>query len=96
MVENIKLTKIVPSASSAERIKRVDQRKQSDQQTPFKEAFKEKEEKEKKKAAGHSQKSDTTTAIGQTEQSRDDGRYVTNRDRNSAKPFPKRIIDIRV
>ena len=98
MLENIKLNKILPLTSSAERIKRVDQRKQSGHQTPFKEAFKEKEEKKKKKAEppGHSEKSETATVIGKTEHSRDDGIHVTKRDRNSANSFSKRIIDIRV
>jgi hypothetical protein len=47
MVDN--LNKILPSISSAQRVKRVGRKQQDNQQNPFKEALKDKENKKKKK-----------------------------------------------
>ena len=97
MVDDIKLNKISPLLSSAERVKRVDRRQREQQQPPFKGALKDEEKKKKKK------KEDKGQTLAQSISARDSrkppAREVKARLKKGKKPIsetPEKIIDIRV
>ena len=97
MVDDIKLNRISPLLSSAERVKRVDRRQREQQQPPFKGALKDEEKKKKKK------KKDEDKTLTQSISARDSrkppAREVKARLKKEKKPTsepPEKIIDIRV
>jgi hypothetical protein len=97
MVDNIKLNKVLPSLSSAPKVKRTDQRKGNDPQNAFEEVFKKKRRKKKKKDDSE------LASIPDGGNSADDKhsvRYATRKDADedekSADSPSNRIIDIRV
>jgi hypothetical protein len=89
MVDNIKLNRISPLLSSAERVKRVDRRQREGQQPPFKGALKDEDRKKKKK-----KKDIDGTLTGNI--SARGSREPTEKEKEPASEQPKKIIDIRV
>ena len=89
MVDNIKLNRISPLLSSAERVKRVDRRQRDHQQPPFKGALKDEDRKKKKKKKGED--GTLTESI-----SARDSREPPEKEKEPASEQPKKIIDIRV
>ena len=97
MVDNIKLNRISPLLSSAERVKRVDRRQREGQQPPFKGALKDEDRKKKKKKKGED---GTLTGNISARGSRESTAHeIKVRQKNEKEPTleqPKKIIDIRV
>lgn len=99
MMENMKINKILPAFRSTERIKRVDGRRQNNQQRPFKNLLKEKEEKEKKKHAMDSDptdKNDSDMTSDRTKFRIAKSKTDTDVEKISKDSPPRRLIDIRV
>lgn len=99
MVDDIKLNRISPLLSSAERVKRVDRRQREQQQPPFKGALKDEEEKKKKKKKKKGQDQTLTQNISAGDSREPTAREVKSRQKKTketvAEPTEK-IIDIRV
>jgi len=99
MMENMKINKILPALRSTERIKKVDSRRQNNQQRPFKNLLKDKEEKEKKKHAVDSDpthKNDSDTTSDKTKFRIAVSKTDTDVEKISEDSPPRRLIDIRV
>ena len=97
MVDDIKLNRISPLLSSAERVKRVDRRQREQQQPPFKGALKDEEKKKKKKKKDQDQT--LTQSISARDSRKPPAREVKARLKKEKKPtseLPEKIIDIRV
>ena len=97
MVDDIKLNRISPLLSSAERVKRVDRRQREQQQPPFKGALKDEEKKKKKKKKDEDQT--LTQSISARDSRKPPAREVKARLKKEKKPtseLPEKIIDIRV
>ena len=97
MVDNIKLSKISPLLSSAERVKRDERRQREQQQPPFKGALKDEEKKKKKKKKDEDQT--LTQSISARDSRKPPAREVKARLKKEKKPTsepPEKIIDIRV
>ena len=97
MVDDIKLNRISPLLSSAERVKRVDRRQREQQQPPFKGALKDEEKKKKKKKKDEDQT--LTQSISARDSRKPPAREVKARLKKEKKPTsepPEKIIDIRV
>ena len=97
MVDNIKLNKVLPTLSSAPKVKRADQRKGNDPQNSFEEVFKKKRRKKTKKEDSE------LASIPDGDNAADDehsARYATRKDADedekTADSQSSRIIDIRV
>ena len=99
MVDDIKLNRISPLLSSAERVKRVDRRQREQQQPPFKGALKDEEKKKKKKKKKKDQDQTLTQSISARDSRKPPAREVKARLKKEKKPtseLPEKIIDIRV
>ena len=99
MMENMKINKILPALRSAERIKKVDSRRQNNQQTPFNNLLKDKEEKEKEKHAVDSDLShinDSDGSSGKTRSQLVGSKTDTDVEKMSKDSQARRLIDIRV
>ena len=97
MVDDIKLNRISPLLSSAERVKRDDRRQREQQQPPFKGALKDEEKKKKKKKKDQDQT--LTQSISARDSRKPPAREVKARLKKEKKPIsepPEKIIDIRV
>jgi hypothetical protein len=97
MVDNIKLNKVLPSLSSAPKVKRPDRRKGNYQQNSFEEVLKKKRRKKKKKDDSELASIPAGGNAGDDEHS---AHYATMKDADEdekSADFPaSRIIDIRV
>ena len=97
MVDNIKFNKILPSLSSAPKVKRMDRRSGNDRQNPFQELMKKK--RRKKKLIGDSQLATITDeenfADGRPGEHDAAGQDADEGEKASECPS-NRIIDIRV
>jgi hypothetical protein len=99
MMENMKINKILPALRSTERIKKVDSRRQNNQQTPFNNLLKDKEEKEKKKPTVDpdlSHKNDSDGSSEKTEFQLCESKTDTDVKKISKNSLTRRLIDIRV
>ena len=99
MMENMKINKILPALRSTERIKKVDSRRQNNQQTPFNNLLKDKEEKEKKKHTVDSDLSHKNDSDGSSEKTGFQlvgSKTDTDVKKMSKNSLPRRLIDIRV
>jgi hypothetical protein len=95
MVDN--LSKISPSISSAERVKRVGREQHNNQQKPFKEALKDKEKKKnKKKDLKHKIISGDDSAVSRKKMSFQAVKPTTEKSKRNIAGSSKKIIDIRV
>jgi hypothetical protein len=92
MVDNIKISKLLPSLSSTKRIKPVDDRQNNNQQDLFKETVKERKKKKKTKEDHMYVKISGRGATA----SRGQHTRHTAANKKSKKSSHKRIIDIRV
>jgi hypothetical protein len=97
MVDNIKLNKVLPSLSSAPKVKRMDRRSGKDRQNQFEDVLKEKRRKKKK------QDDSEPASIPADDQFAEGGpfdpdtpRQAADEDEISAESPSSRIIDIRV
>jgi len=97
MVDNIKLNKVLPSLSSAPKVKRMDRRSGKDRQSQFEDVLKEKRRKKKKQDDSESASipADDKFAGGRPFDS-DTPRQDADEDATSAEGPSNRIIDIRV
>ena len=92
MVDNIKISKPLPSLSSTKRVKPVGHRQNNNQQNLFKETFKERQKKKKtKEDPMHVKISGRGATASRVQHTR---HTVTNK--KSKESSHKRIIDIRV
>jgi hypothetical protein len=97
MVDSLKLNKVLPSLSSAPKVKRTDQRKGNDPQNPFEEVFKKKRRKKKKKDDSELASSpDGDNSAGDEHSARYATRKDADEEEKSTDPSLNRIIDIRV
>ena len=97
MVDNIKLNKVLPSLSSAPKVKRMDRRNGKDRQNQFEDLLKEKRRKKKKQDDSEpaSIPADDKFA-GEKPFDPDTTRQDADADATSAESPSNRIIDIRV
>ena len=99
MMENMKINKILPALRSTERIKKADSGRQNNQQTPFNNLLKDKEEKEKKKHTVDSDLSPKNASDRSSEKTRFQlvgSKADTDVKNISQDNLPRRLIDIRV
>ena len=97
MVDNIKLNRISPLLSSAERVKRVDRRQRDHQQPPFKGALKDENRKKKKKKKGEDGTlTESISARDSREPPAHEVKVRQKKEKEPASEQPKKIIDIRV
>ena len=95
MVDN--LNKILPSISSAERVKPVGRKRRNNQQNPFKEALKGKEKKKKKKKDfEHKTISGGGNLVNREKQIFHAGKPTTDKSKRNVDGPSEKIIDIRV
>ena len=95
MVDNLK--KILPSVSSAQRVKSVDRKRRNNQGNPFKEALKDKEKKKKKKKdLEHNTISGGAHSVGRKKHSFHSGKPSTDKSKVNVESPAVKIIDIRV
>ena len=97
MVDDIKLNRISPLLSSAERVKRVDRRQREQQQPPFKGSLKDEEKKKKKEKKDEGQT--PAPSISARGSRKPPAREIKARLKKEKKPTsdpPEKIIDIRV
>lgn len=99
MVDDIKLNRISPLLSSAERVKRVDRRQREQQQPPFKGSLKDEEKKKKKKKEKKDEGQTPAPSISARGSRKPPAREIKARLKKEKKPTsdpPEKIIDIRV
>ena len=97
MVDNIKLNKVLPSLSSAPKVKRMDRRSGKDRQNQFEDVLKEKRKKKKKQDDPEPASVPADDKFGGGRPfGLDTTRQDSEEDETSAEGPSNRIIDIRV
>ena len=97
MVDNIKLNKVLPSLSSAPKVKRMDRRSGKDRQNQFEDVLKEKRRKKKKQDDSEPASIPADDKFtGERPFDPDAARQDADEDETSADSSTNRIIDIRV
>ncbi len=96
-MDNIRFNKVLPSLSSAPKVKAVDHKGRDSRKNSFKEAFKEKKKKKRKrKDAQHMGASDSSAATGRKQHVKPTSKHDIDKSEKSIKTQPGRRIDIRV